>query len=112
MCDPELVAPADLCLIVSMAQMINRVRGKTQEQRRRDRGREVKANKRAAGKATKSTPKLSKATPLSRRQGAGKLPAMTKKKIRMREKRARNVCLLFPPPHSLPLLLGGCIQSS
>ena len=70
--------------------MINRVRGKTKEQRLRDRKRMKRANKKAEGHVPRSH-KVSEETPLTRRAGAGKLGAMSKKSIKKREKRAKNV---------------------
>jgi hypothetical protein len=55
---------------------INRVKGKTLEQRRRDHGRMVKVNRKAAGKITK---------PPVRDRG----PKTNKKKLKKKEQRAR-----------------------
>ncbi|KAL1511373.1 hypothetical protein AB1Y20_006175 [Prymnesium parvum] len=70
--------------------MINRVRGKTKEQRLRDRVREHKKNKKQLGHVP-AKHKVSQDTPLTRRKGAVKLGAMSKKSIKKREKRARNL---------------------
>jgi hypothetical protein len=75
---------------VNLYQVINRVRGKTKVQRVRDRVRSSKANKRALGKVPLKH-KVSEDTPMTRRDGGKKLGAMSKKSIRKREKRAKNV---------------------
>ena len=82
--------------VASRTQMINRVRGKTKEQRMRDRKRVKKANKAATGHVPK-THRVAAETPLTRRKGAVKLGAMTKKSIRKREKRAKNVSRASAP---------------
>ena len=64
---------------------INRVRGKTKEQRRREIGRMKKKNMKKAGKK----PKAQTTKDVSRRAGSKKLPAPTKKKAKKMEQRAR-----------------------
>lgn len=85
---------------LSLAKIINRVRGKTKVQRVRDRVRESKANKKAQGKVPHKH-KVSEDTPMTRRDGSKKLGAMSKKSIRKREKRAKNVRCDHSHAHTL-----------
>lgn len=91
-------SPHEGCAVGMVPPMINRARGKTKEQRMRDRVRVKKSNKKALGHVPKAQ-RVSDDTPLTRRKGGVKLGAMSKKSIRKREKRARNVSTL---PHRLP----------
>ena len=72
---------------------INRVRGKTKEQRRRDIGRMKKKNKKSAGKVPKEVEFRKN---LSRRVGGKTLPAQTKKQKKKAEQRARLAAKAAP----------------